>query len=238
MGTSRRRHRYIEHMLEPNDARTWELFTVAEAARHAHTTPSTVRAWLCGAEAQRVQPLFTERVRDSESEIWLSFLELVEVIVARRFRGHGVSIEQLRRTRQKARKRWQVEYPLAERRLKLLGGRVLDSPGVAIDIDWPASQPALPELAAYATEVFEYDSLSEPNRDASWAIRFYPAGRGRPLMVDPQFAGGAVAFINRGVTLETVVGRREAGESVDFIADDLKLDASDVDVALQYAGVE
>lgn len=225
-------------MLKPNDARTSDLFTVAEAANHAGTSPSTVRAWLCGVEARHVEPLFSERVRNSESEIWLSFLELVEVIVARRFRGHGVSIDQLRRTRQHARKRWQVEHPLAERRLKLLGGRVIDNPGMAIDLDWPASQPALIKLAAYATEVFEYDSLSEPDQDAGWATRFYPAGRSRPLMVDPRFAGGAVAFTNRGVTLETVVGRRKAGESVDFIADDLRLDAPDVSVALQYAGVE
>lgn len=141
-------------------------------------------------------------------------------------------------TRQHARKRWQVEYPLAERRLQLLGGRVLDDPGLAIDLDWPSSQPALPMLAAFATEVFEYDTLEEPHHDAAWATRFYPAGPQGPLMVDPQFASGAVTFVNRGVTLETVIGRRKAGEPVDFIADDLRLVPSGVQDALQFAGVE
>lgn len=205
---------------------------------HAGTSPATVRTWLCGVEGQKSKPLFVERPRDPGAEIWLSFLELVEVIVARRFRHHGVSLDQLRRTRQNARMRWKVEYPLAERRLKLLGGRVLDDPGEAIDLEWPSTQPALPILAAFATEVFEYDSLEEPNQDAAWATRFYPAGPEGPLMVDPQFSGGAVTFVNRGVTLDTVVGRRAAGESVDFIADDLRLVTSRVRAALQYAGVE
>ena len=128
-----------------------------------------------------------------------------------------------------------MEFPLAERRLKLLGGRVLDAPGEAIDLAWPASQPALPELAAYATEVFEYDTLDDPNQDAAWATRFYPAGIKGPLMVDPNFAGGEVTFQNRGVTLATVLNRRKADESIEFIADDLKLEFSDVEAALQYA---
>ena len=224
-------------MLEPNDERTRKLFSVAEAARHAGTTSATVMTWLCGDERRGIPPLFAERRRERRTDIWLCFLELVEVIVARRFRNHGVSIEQLRRSRQHARKRWRVEYPLAERRLKLLGGRVLDAPAGAIDLEWPASQPALPELAAYATEVFEYASLDDPDQDAAWATRFYPAGVNGPLMVDPNFAGGAVTFLNRGVTIDTVLSRWRASESIDFIADDLMLEPSDVEAALQFADV-
>lgn len=224
-------------MLEPIGAQTWELFTVTEAARHAGTSAATVRSWLCGDEIRGAQPLFPERPREPGSEIWLSFLELVEVIVARRFRAHGVSIEQLGRTRQHARGKWLVEYPLAERRLKLLGGRVLDALGEAIDLKWPASQPALPMLASYATEVFEYDILDDADLDAAWASRFYPAGVNGPLMVDPNFAGGAVTFQNRGVTLDTVLSRRKAREPIEFIADDLKLNIADIEAALHYAEV-
>lgn len=222
-------------MRQPDDTRTGQLFSVSETARHAGTSPATVKNWLYGDQARGVEPLFSERSQEKDSETWLSFLELVEIIVARRFREHGVSIDQLRRTRQHARARWQVEYPLAERRLRLLGGRVLDTPGEAIDLDWPATQPALPILANHATEVFEYDTLADPNQDAAWASRFYPAGRSVPLMVDPRFAGGAVTFLNRGLTLQTVVERWRSSEPISFIASDFGLEEQDVEAALRYA---
>ncbi len=222
-------------MNEPSDARTKSLFSIAEAAAHAGTNNATVRNWFCGDEQRGIEPLFPDRIRSRNSEIWLSFLELVEVIVARRFRKHRVTIEQLRQARKHARTRWGVECPLAERRLRLLGGRVLDFPGGAIDLDWPTSQPALPKFASYATEVFEYDMLEHSNQDAEWATRFYPAGSDGPLMVDPRFAGGAVTFVNRSLLLDTIVGRWRAEESISFIASDFGLKKEDVEAALRYA---
>ena len=222
-------------MREPTDSRTRPLFSVTEAAAHAGTSAATVRDWFCGNEARGSKPLFPDRVRSRDSQIWLSFLEVVEVIVARRFRRHSVTTDQLRHTRQHARTKWEVEYPLAERRLKLLGGRVLDTPGEAIDLEWPATQPALPELAAYATEVFEYNTIVEPIQDAAWATRFYPAGPAAPLMVDPQFAGGAVTILDRGLTLETIVQRWHANESIAFIASDFRFEESTVEAALRFA---
>ena len=128
-----------------------------------------------------------------------------------------------------------MEHPFAERRLRLLGGRVLHTPGEAIDLEWPASQPALPKLANYATEVFEYDTLDGPSQDAAWASRFYPAGRSVPLMVDPGFAGGSVTFLNRGLTLQAVVERWQSAEPISFIASDFGLEEQDVEAALRYA---
>ncbi len=222
-------------MRKPDDARTRALYTVGEAAKHAGTNPSTVKLWLCGDESRGIPPLFTERRCEPQTELWLCFLELVEVIVARRFREHHVSVDQLRQAREYARKTWRVEYPLAECHLHLLGGRVVDKHRGAIDVEWPAAQPPLPEFAAYATEVFEYDTLGNPNQDAAWATRFYPAGIDGPLMVDPRFAGGAVTFQNRGVTLETIVSRWRSKESIAFIASDFSLTETDVEAALQFA---
>jgi len=222
-------------MNEPSDARVKPLFSVAEAAAHAGTNATTVITWFCGDKDRNTAPLFAERARKRDSEIWLSFLEVVEVIVARRFRRHRVSLEQLRLTREHARKRWEVEYPLAERHLKLLGGRVLDQPGQAVDTPWSVSQPVLPKFVDFATEVFEYEHLEDGADHPAWASRFFPAGQSVPLMVDPRFAGGAVAFLNRGLTLETVVDRWRAKESISFIASDFDLTEHEVEAALRFA---
>ena len=222
-------------MREPTDVRTKLLYTASEAAAHAGTNSATVTNWFCGDETRGFEPLFPDRARTRDSEIWLSFLETVEVIVARRFRQHRVSIKQLRLAREHCRERWEVEYPLAERHLKLLGGRVIDHPGDAIALTWPVSQPALPNFVAFATEVFDYDTISNGADHASWASRFFPAGQSVPLMVDPRFAGGAVTFLNRGLTLETVVERWRSHESISFIASDFGLEESTVEAALRFA---
>ena len=189
--------------------------------------------WFCGSETSPA--LFSDRQRQTAETIHLSFLELVEVIVARRFRQHGVSVEQLHQSRESARKRWRVEYPFAERRLKLLGGRVLDPEGTAIDIEWPSTQPALPKLAKFATQVFDYEELDRGDASAAWAQRFFPAGESAPLVVDPRFAGGAVTFINRSLLLDTVVQRWRAEEPIAFIAADFGLEEASVEAALRYA---
>ena len=217
----------------PDDARTAPLYSPAEAARLAGTTTATVLRWFCGSETSPA--LFSDRQRQTAEAIHLSFLELVEVIVVRRFRQHGVSVEQLHQSRESARKRWQVEYPFAERRLKLLGGRVLDPEGIAIDIEWPSTQPALPKLAKFATQVFDYEELDRGDASAAWAQRFFPAGESAPLVVDPRFAGGAVTFINRGLLLDTVVQRWRAEEPIAFIAADFGLEEASVEAALRYA---
>ncbi len=219
-------------MLSPDDARTRLLYTPADAARLARTTPATVARWFCGNDD--APPLFTDRQRPADERFHLSFLELVELIVARRFRQHGVSVEQLRQSREFALRRWQVEHPFAERRLKLLGGRVFDPDNIAIDLEWPATQPALPKFAEFATQVFDYEGLGD-NMAAAWAQRFFPAGDSAPLMVDPRFAGGSVTFLNRGLLLDTVVKRWRADESIAFIAADFDLDESAVEAALRYA---
>lgn len=217
----------------PNDARTAPLYSPAEAARLAGTTPATVLRWFCGSETSPA--LFSDRQRQSLETFHLSFLELVEAIVARRFRQHGVSVEQLQQSRESARKHWQVEYPFAERRLKLLGGRVLAPEGAAIDIEWPSTQPALPKLAKLATQVFDYEELDQGDARAAWVQRFFPAGESAPLVIDPRFAGGSVTFLNRGLLLDTVVQRWQAEESIAFIAADFGLEEASVEAALRYA---
>ena len=219
-------------MNSPDDTRTRLLYTSAEAARLAGTAPATVTRWFCGRDGE--PPLFTDRRRPADERFHLSFLELVELIVAHRFRKHGISVEQLRQSREFALKHWQVEYPFAERRVKLLGGRVFDPDGIAIDLEWPATQPALPKFAELATQVFDYEELGD-DAAAAWAQRFFPAGDNAPLMIDPRFAGGSVTFLNRGLLLETVVKRWLAKESIAFIASDFDLKESDVEAALRYA---
>ena len=219
-------------MRSPDDARTTSLYTTAEAARLAETTTATVGRWFRGHRA--APPLFADR-RPDQATFHLSFLELVELIVARRLRACGLSVEQLRQSREFARERWGVEHPFAELRLNTLGCGDSNASSPVHDGEWPTSLPPLPKFAELATRAIEYDDCAQDAAAGTWARRLFPAGDSAPLMIDPRFAGGAVTFLNRGLLLETIVKRWRADESIAFIASDFDLDESDVEAALRYA---
>ena len=216
-------------MRSPDAARATPLYTAAEAARLADTTPATVARWFRGQPASA--PLFAER-RRQDGALRLSFLELVELVVARRLRSCGLSVEQLRQSREFAREDWGVEHPFAELRLSMLGCQDAESSGGA---QWPTALPPLPKFAEFATQALQYDDCASDTAEGAWARRFFPAGDSAPLMVDPQFAGGSITFLNRGLLLDTVVKRWRADESIAFIAADFELDESAVEAALRYA---
>lgn len=216
-------------MRSPDATRATPLYTAAEAARLANTTPATVARWFRGQPAS--PPLFAERRRQDEA-LRLSFLELIELVVARRLRSCGLSVEQLRQSREFARESWSVEHPFAELRLSMLGCQDAEPGG---DAQWPAALPPLPKFAEFATQALEYDDCTPDAAEGAWARRFFPAGDSAPLMVDPRFAGGSVTFLNRGLLLDTVVKRWRADESIAFIAADFELDESAVEAALRYA---
>lgn len=219
-------------MKSPDDARTAPVYTVAEAARLAETTTATVTRWFRGQRAAR--PLFADH-RPRDGALRLSFLELVELIVARRFRSCGLSTEQLRQSRELAGELWGVEHPFAELRLRILGCPDADANGASGSVEWPAAQPPLPKFAEFATRALEYDECAGDSATGAWTRRFFPAGESAPLMVDPRFAGGSVTFLNRGLLLDTIVQRWRADESIAFIASDFDLDESAVEAALRYA---
>jgi len=179
-----------------------------------------------------MEPVFGAS-RDTDA---LSFLELAEIIVASRFRSYGGKLQKVRDAHAYARKRWpDLAYPFASLRLKILGGEVIhefdqEYGGKALAISMGGNQFALPALVEGAVELFDFDPQDE------MAVRWFPAGRTVPIVVDPHFAGGRLAVVNRGITVSAISQRFHKGkQSIDFIARDLQLKRLDVEEALKWA---
>jgi hypothetical protein len=109
--------------------RSGKSYTVAQAARLAETSPATVRRWLKGYHAphHHMEPVFGAKDQDATR---LSFLELVELIVASRFRRRtdtrpGISLERIRNAHSYAREQWGLPYPFASLRLLHDGVHIL-----------------------------------------------------------------------------------------------------------------
>ena len=228
--------------MDSNDSRdglrTEPMYTVSEAAHLAHVSPVTVRRWLYGYAPDpripelRSAPVFGDK---DETSPYVSFLQLVEIVVAAEFRKVSrVKLDVVREAHRNARLEFGMEYPFAHRELELetLGGHIVrwlyaESPRAqAID---SLHQFSLPGLVAGRVEQLDYEHML--------AARWYPAGKEVPIVIDPSFSAGLPTVTGRGVTVGTIYRRWKStdDDNIELIANDLDLDAGLVERVLKYA---
>ena len=215
-----------------NGYRTHPLYTFAEAAHLAHVSAGTVRNWLLGYTARHgdVPPLFDSRAAKGAM---VSFLQLVEIVVAAKFRkSEHVSFQTVRRAYENARSQWDLEYPFAHLRLEALGGHIVrriheDRPGKSVQaLDTP-EQWIIPELVLDTVHQFDYD--------LELAARWYPVGKDVPIIIDPRLSAGLPTIVGRGVTVQVIHKRFKARQSIAFIARDFDIKRNIIEEAVRYA---
>ena len=215
-----------------NGWRTQPMYSLAEAAHLAHVSSSTVRNWLLGYKGKDIdiQPLFPSR---SNQEPRVSFLELVEIVVAAKFRtAERVTYQRVLLAYESAQKMFELEYPFAHKKLETFGGRIanqIHDPGL-VQSRFDFHKPELRTTPGLVLEI-----VQQIDYDGDLAARWFPIGKSLPIVVDPRVSTGIPTIVGRGVTVQTIHKRWKAGLKIDFIASDLALEPEVVETALQYA---
>ena len=220
---------------EPNGIEAWRtqpMYTFGETARLSGVAPATVRNWVRGytVNDRSVPPLFESAAKDAAS---VSFLQLIEIVVAARFRKDRITFKRVRAAYDRARAEWGLGYPFAHLRLEALGGHIVHwlepkVPGESVQTLDSPEQWSLPGLVMNVVHQLDYDEL---NLAAKW----HPAGREAPIVIDPRVSAGLPTIEHRGVTLSSLRKRWKSGYTIDFIADDFGIKPEVVERALQYA---
>lgn len=220
----------------PDDSNGWRtqpMYTIREAAHLAHVASATVRRWLYGYTPdprrpwRQSPPVFGEQVESP----FVSFLQLVEIVIASDFRKVGhVKLEVVRLAYENAKKETSIEYPFAHLELESLGGHIIRwirgrNQVMAQAVDSP-DQWSLPGLVAERMGDLEYER--------ELAARWYPEGKDVPVVIDPLYSGGLPTVTGRGVTIGTIYRRWKAGQLIEFIAEDLQIESTSVERVLQY----
>jgi uncharacterized protein (DUF433 family) len=203
-------------------------YQVREAARYAGISTRTVADWHKGGKRKALS--------HRERRAALSYLQLIEVAVVAAFRSIGVTLREVRTTREYAAKQWKSEFPFAAHKFKtdgkslfmdlqeLVGQKgkgTLIRPGLGGQLAW--------ENIIGRLEEFDYE------RDGI-VIRWHLTGPGSLIVIDPRTAFGAP---NIGGTPTWVIkGRFEAGESLEEIGDDFDLKELEVREALHFEGID
>ena len=217
-----------------NGWRTESMYSFAEAAHLANVSASTVKNWLFGytANGREVPPLFPS----SGNGAMVSFLQMIEIMVAGRFRKSGfvtrLPFSKVRDAYVFAQESWGIEYPFAHLKLEVLGGHIVHflkeggQVGSYQTLDAP-EQWTLPGLLRETIDQIEYDD--------ELAARWFPIDKTVPIVVDPKLSTGLPVIQGRGVTVQAIRKRFKSGLRIDFIARDFDMDPDLVETALRYS---
>lgn len=189
-------------------------YSLARAASYLKLSPSTLRSWVRG----RTYP------KGGKLEVWppliqadrlLSFNNLIEAYVLRALRvDHGIKMAAVREA---------LDYVFIDRFGELIN---LNKSGqlaakellkaVLKRVQWsPAGLP----VKVFPSVSFDVETLRR-------APQY--------VMIDPAVSFGRPVLVNRGIRTSVIVGRIDAGEHPDDVANDFGLKREELDAAIFY----
>jgi uncharacterized protein (DUF433 family)/DNA-binding transcriptional MerR regulator len=215
------------------------LYSPAEVSRLLRVPPATVRRWLLGytyvvaGGTRRGAPAIGAG-RGMERELGVvTFLDLVELLVVKGFRSRGVPLKHVRIAAEQAAELFHTDHPLATQRLQTDGrhifARVQDARGFAGLVSLSErGQWVFPEAVEAYLQELDFDL------DTHLAIRWWPAGKGRPVVLDPRVCFGRPHIAGTGVPTTALYGPVAAGDDPRLVAQWFRVDLSQVEAAVAY----
>jgi uncharacterized protein (DUF433 family) len=218
----------------PNPIKLQPAYPLAEAARILGTNPSTLRAWFHGRDyntkdgRRRSAPVMqaTQKVGAP-----LSFIDLIEAHMLLAIRkGYGIPLKRLRDA---------MEY------LRDKGGNLLflahenfkhDRQHLYIKQD--DYLLSLSERGQHVNRHVIADGLRQiMHGEDGFADRFFPLIKGqeqKTIMLSPSLGFGRPVLARRGVSVQAITQRFEAGEHVTDLAADYGVTAAEIEDAIRW----
>lgn len=208
-----------------------ELYSVAEAARLLHMSPSTLRWWLDGKDDY--EPVLRLRATGSSIVTWGEF---VEAGCLREYRKRRVPLPKLRAFIDALRQTLGVLYPLAHSKPFIGEGRRLlleAQSAAALGDDSFVYEAVGGQLVLDGPVEAFYEKIDWVQGSAR---RLFPLGRGGYVSFDPEKSFGAPQI--KGIRTEAVAELVDAGEDIDEVAEIFGLSWKEVKAALYFESLD
>ena len=183
------------------------LYTATEASRLLTLPATSVRRWLGGyrSAGRDYAPLWTPQLPKLESQLGLGFLDVMQLrIVARLASETKISPRQLRRALQLARELLHHDHPFATARFRTDGRRLF------LEIGRETGEPEIYDVLG---KQYGFHRVIEPSfRDVDLdteITRWWPLGRQRSVVLDPQRSFGAPIISRSGIPTATLARAAE-----------------------------
>lgn len=207
-----------------------EMYSVAEAARYLRVPQSTLFYWLEGGKRRTkvYAPVIRPEPTGSRVVTWAEF---IEAGLLRSYRREGIPMAELRAFIDELRERYDVPYPLADRRPYLSGKSLLEAQEAAdLSTDFWLVAPVRSQYVLLpASELFLRHVDWHGNVAVGWRPQLDDAS---PVRMDPDLRGGRPAV--GGISTTVIWEHEEAGEDHDEIAEDYGLTVDQVRWALAF----
>jgi uncharacterized protein (DUF433 family)/DNA-binding transcriptional MerR regulator len=215
------------------------LYPPAEVSHLLGIPISTVHRWIEGYSyplarhfRAKKPPVFVPALPRLEGRLTLTFLDLVQLRVVRAFREAGVPLQRIRVAGETAGDLFGTSHPLAHLRFKTEGRSVWSDMANTREREVmnlsAAGQRAFPEVVAESLKEIGY--APEPGL----ADRWYAAGPGGGVVVDPEIAFGAPVLVGANVPTATVWSQSQSEPDVHRLASWFRLDLRQVQDAIRF----
>jgi uncharacterized protein (DUF433 family) len=215
-------------------------YTATEAAHMLAVPLGTLKAWSYGQSYRQqdgVQRRFRALIEPADSKRrLLSFHNLCELHALAAIRRHyKVPMNAVRSGLSHLKREMQTARPLLDRDFMTDGLHLfIEHAGVMVNVSKDGQTFLSPE--------FERDLLRVQRDSHGTAIKLFPATRDTPVLadqpqfvvIDPTVAFGRPVLANAGVTTSVIQDRFLAGDSPKEMADDYRVDESDIWEALRF----
>lgn len=213
------------------------LYTISEASSLTNVSHARIRRWLKGYAYKVKGGIHTSpRVWQGQlpalnHEIALGFLDLNEVRFVNAFLNHGVSWKAIRSAAQTATRLFDTSHPFSTKRF-VTDGRHIFAP----ILQGESRESALLDLvdSQYAFRTFLAPYLETVEYVGPEPARWWPLGRRRPVVIDPQRSFGQPILAKEGVPTRVLARAFKAEQSLSKVARWFNVPITGVKAAVEF----
>jgi uncharacterized protein (DUF433 family) len=198
------------------------VYTLPDASRLTRIPPLRIRRWLEGYSYRyrgrivKRPPVFTPATGRTLGPLTLTFSDMIEVWFLDAFIDAGVSFQTVRKAADAARKLIGRQHPFSSRHFMTDGKNILAR---------LAHPHEMPELFDLVKNQYELDRILKPMlfrqldfNEFDIANRWWPLGKRRQVVVDPQRSFGAPIVADVGVRTSILAASAKAERSQELAA--------------------
>jgi uncharacterized protein (DUF433 family) len=211
----------------PND---FPMYGIRDASRYLKIPYATLRSWFVGTNQGAFQRVLNPA---GLGPLKLSFNNLAEAFVLHSLRTeHDVQLRQVRRAIADAEEELGIQRLLLRSDLKAHAGQLLiEKFGMYLPLG-ASGQYAMKEMLQAVLKRFEWEEPDFPSM-------LFPFLRGprladKVVVLNPKRSFGAPHLASRGVTTAIIVSRFDAGETISSLAQDYKVEETEISAAIIY----
>lgn len=196
------------------------IYTIPEAARLTQIEPQRIRRWLRGYHYRSVgqlresRPVVPPELPALNGVLALSFLDLQEVRFVDAFLSRGVSWKTLRIASERARELLQQSHPFSS-------GRFLtDGRNILLETATTGRDSAFLDVVRNQLELrrIVQQFISRLDFAEDQAIRWWPMGKRKPVVLDPLRSFGQPIVSKEGVPTAVLARAVRVERSIDAVA--------------------